>query len=180
MASSPSASSPAPTTSGFQVAKNPGDVSDSERAWIKAMIKLAKSQAPFPPPEVTDTDVDSFLEQVFTNWASNRRPTIPVLKDKPLAKSGLVIGIMNKDVPSGKKRNHNGTPKVEKARAQGSVVYGKPILEKGAARAWYMDSNNKRVNKDDIELDEEEGMSPRLWIELCNHWDQGHIKYRAQ
>ncbi|KAK8128074.1 hypothetical protein PG984_009182 [Apiospora sp. TS-2023a] len=169
-----------PTKIDLPVAKKPDDVDDSEPAWIKATMTLARSQSPFPSPEVTDEDVDNFLKQVFTGWASNRRPTIPVLKDKPLAKSGLVIGILNKDVPSGKKRNHDGTPKIEKAHAKGSVVYGKPILEKGAARAWYVDSNNKRVNEANIEWDEEEGMSPRLWIELCNHWDACHLEYRAQ
>lgn len=23
-------------------------------------------------------------------------------------------------------------------------------------------------------------MTPQLWIERCNHWDNGHFEYRAQ
>jgi hypothetical protein len=149
-----------PTTIDFPVAKKPEVTSDHERAWVKSITTLARSQPTFPPPEVPDEDIDNFLKKVFTGWQSKRRLTPPVLKEKPLVKSGLPIGILNKDVPSGKKRNHDGTPNTEKTRAKGSVVYGKPILEKGAARAWYVVSNNKRANKDDIEWDDKEGMSP--------------------
>lgn len=158
MSSSPTSSASMPPTSEFPVARRPEDVDDNEQAWIKAIMTLAQSQSPFPPPDVTDTDVDGFLKQVFTNWISSRRPNPPV-KDKPLAKFGLVICILNKDIPSGTKRNHDGTPKINKTHTKDSVVYGKLILGKGAARDWYVDSNNKRVNDANIEWDDKQGTS---------------------